>query len=165
MDGVAPWSGIHARVAALTADRRGAFAMACAEHLVSLEASTRESQLRAVLADAWVVLLGERGDLAERRRALAAREDLDDDEVAAVAFALDAVAELGRTDATLWAAGRAMDAAYTRVVYEPGATALRPLSVDTAEPVVQAELAWQAKAVGLLEGPGSLPEVVEALRS
>lgn len=164
-DGAAPWAALHARAEALPAARRACFALACAEHLVSIEAFPRERELRAVLAECWAVLTGGQRDLSRLRAELAAREDLDDDEVAGVAFALEAVASLGSVDATLWASGRALDAAYERVPYPADATRFRPLALDTAEREVQDELSWQDETLELLEGPHALPDLIARLRS
>jgi hypothetical protein len=140
----APWAPLHARAAALDPDRRTAFALACAEHLVATEASRREDELRAIVHDGW-----DRHDVDVRRAALEERDDLDDDEVAAVALALDAVARGGPRDATLWTSGRALDAAYDRV----------------GEHQVRAELDWQSGALELLERTDDLAAAVVELRS
>lgn len=159
-----PWSGIHARVTALPTERRACFALGCAERLVRTEASARQTELLNDLSEGWSALLGRGRDLDERRRTLAARADLDQDEVASVAFALDAVVD-GTVESALWASGRALDAAYARIPYPPGATRARPFAVDTASPVVQAELAWQADAADVMAGPDALAELVSRFRS
>ena len=164
-DDPSPWAHLHPRVAALPSERRACFALACAERLVSLERSHREHELRAALADGWAVLAGEKRDLRTSQSQLESCDDADDDEVAAVAYALAAVAQDGSTDATLWAARRALDAAYERVPHPEGATSFRPLAYDTAEPVVQEEPRWQARVLSILESPADLIEVSQTLRS
>ena len=84
---------------------------------MSAESSARGGKLRAALDDGSAALFGDRRDLGGRPAVLAAREDLDDDEVPCVAFALDAVANLDSTDAPLLAAIGALDVTYARVRY------------------------------------------------
>ncbi len=95
---------------------------------------------------------------------LGQRADLDEDDVAAVWYALGAVG--GSADDAEWAAQRCVDAAFERISYYlEGATLARPLEVDTADPVVQAELRWQTMALDLLENEGATSAVVSRLRA
>jgi hypothetical protein len=142
-------------------DQQAAFALACAEHLVRVEASARQGELLEILATGWLTLAGRGKDLSALRASLETREDLDDDEVAAVALALDAVS--GCSTAAWQAVSRATDAAYERVPYPPGLSEFRPLATDTAEPVVQQELRWQTRAMATLERSENLQEAIRNL--
>ena len=117
---LAPWDELHRRAEALPPDRRAAFALACAEHLVSITASPRQAELRVALARGWAVLDGGSDDLTPLRAQLEGREDVDEDDVAGVYYALGAVQ--GSADDAWWAARRASDAAYERVPYPNGAS-------------------------------------------
>ena len=160
---LAPWDELHRRAEALPPDRRAAFALACAEHLVSITASPRQAELRVALARGWAVLDGGSDDLTPLRAQLEGREDVDEDDVAGVYYALGAVQ--GSADDAWWAARRASDAAYERVPYPNGASIFRPLEADTASLEVEYELTWQRQALEALEGHEPLPEVVARLRS
>jgi hypothetical protein len=159
----APWDELHRRAHALPPDRLAAFALACAECLVNLEASARQAELRQALARGWAVLAGGADDLAPLREQLEARDDVDDDPVASVYYALGGVQ--GSADDAWWAAERASDAAYERVPYLDDASTFRSLEVDTASEEVQQELARQRDALAALEADGPLPEVIARLRT
>ena len=98
---------------------RTVFALACAERLVTARRPS-EDPLHEVLAMGWSVALGGSGDCAAVRSEVENREDLDDDDVAAVAFALGAV--IGNPGDAWSAASRAIDAAFERIPYPPGTT-------------------------------------------
>lgn len=156
-----PWDALRLRLEALVPQRRAAFALACAEHLVAMEATPREAELRAPLAQGWEALLGAPDDLGPLHARLEERADLDDDEVAGVAFALGAV--MGGYEDAWWAANRARDAADARVSYrEPS---FQPADADAAERIMQDELDWQLGAVAALEVDEPLSTVVTRLRS
>ncbi|GAB3080104.1 hypothetical protein [Pedococcus soli] len=155
------WDALRLRIGALAPQRRAAFALACAEHLVAMEATPREAELRAALVHGWEALLGAQDDLGPLRARLEIRADLDDDEVAGVALALGAV--MGGSEDAWWAANRARDAADARVSYrEPS---FRPTDADAAERIMQNELNWQLDAITALEVDEPLSTVVTQLRS
>ena len=58
---------------------------------------------------------------------LEARDDVDEDDVAGVYYALKAISDPSHAP---YAASRAMDAAIARVPYPDGASAFRPLAED-----------------------------------
>jgi hypothetical protein len=154
---------LRRRIEALPPLRQAVFALACAERLVSLEASPRQAALHAAIAQGFEQLAGETRDLAALHAALSGREDVDDDEVAAVVFGLGAV--MGLPDSAWSTAGRAFDAAYERVSYPVDATTFRPLEEDTADPAVQQEISWQEDAVKALESDQHWSEIAASLRS
>jgi hypothetical protein len=155
-------SGIPQRLAALSPEKRACFALACAERLVVRTSSTRQKELRTALDQGWSVLNGHGGDVAALRSSFDSRSDLDDDEVAAVAYALEAVR--GDADAAYWAASRSLDAAFELVRHAGSATEFRPLGVDAADPVVKEEVAWQERAITGAEEAASLPELMQRIR-
>ena len=160
---LAPHDQLRRRIEALPRLRQAAFALACAEHLVGVEASPRQTELRAAIAQGFEQLAGEPRDLAALREALSSREDVDQDEVAAVVFGLGAV--MGLPDSAWLTAGRALDAAYERVPYPADAMTFRPVEQDTADPAVQQEFLWHDWAVKSLESDQDLSEIVASLRS
>lgn len=93
------------------------------------------------------------------RAKLEGREDVDDDEVASVVFALGAV--MGGPGEAWWAANRARDAADERI---PSESEFSFRSAD-AERIMRDELDWQLGAVTTLEGDEPLSAVVPRLRS
>ena len=157
-----PWRELHTRVAGLDSTRGSAFALSCAEHLVAGTGSSREDVLRNALDAGWSALLLAPTDLSDIVTKLEARDDLDEDEVAAVYYALKAISDPSHA---LYAASRAMDAAFARVPYPDGAPALRPLAEDADSPEVQRELAWQQAALVLIEELSSLKDLARRLRS
>jgi hypothetical protein len=154
---------LRRRIVALPPLLQAVFALACAEHLVSLEASPRQATLRAAIDRGFEQLAGESGDLAALHAALSGREDVDDDEVAAVVFALGAV--LGRPNSAWWTADRSLDAAYDRAPHPVKAAMFRPLEDDTADPSVQQEISWQTEAVKALENGPDWGDIAASLRS
>jgi hypothetical protein len=156
-------SELSRRLAALAPDRQACFALACADRLVAGNASPRAEELRTLLDLGWSGLTNGTARVTHVRAQLNAREDLDEDEVAAVAYALDSV--LGDAGGALWAARRALDAAFDRIAYVADGTSFRPLADDEAEPVVQAELAWHEHALGAVESRTALPDLVARFRT
>jgi len=161
-DPLAPWQRIRDRLSALPVPGRAVFALACAERLVACRTSERAPGLRAALTQGWSAVLVGQGNLAHLRREFGTRPDLDDDEVAAVAYALQAVD--GSPDAAWWAASRGMDAAFENVAGSEVVSEYRALEIDAAEPVVQAELEWQRAVLDQLELAGPTEELVSRLR-
>lgn len=158
------WDEVERRIGLLAPERQAAFALACAEHLVTGERSPRQAELRSMLDQGWMALIdGTPANLSHLRQVLEERDDLDDDEVAAVAYALGAVS--GSVDDARWGAGRGRDAAYGRVPYPEDARTFRPLEEDTQSPEVQAELAWQRSAVSQSEDAGSLADLIAQFRA
>jgi hypothetical protein len=161
-DVLRPWEEVRARVRALPARARAVFALAAAERLLSC-CRPGDDALGSALAVGWRVALSGGGPWQAVRDELEQRPDLDDDEVAAVFFALGAAA--GSAEDAEWTARRCADAAYGRVPYPEGATEFRPLGVDTSDAVVQEELLWQETALDLIEESGAAPEVIDRLRT
>ena len=157
-----PWRELHARVAGLDSTRGSVFALSCAEHLVAGTGSSREDVLKNALDAGWSALLMGPTHLSEIVTELEARDDLDEDEVAGVYYAIKAISDPSHAP---YAASRAMDAAFARVPYPDGAPAFRPLAEDADSPEVQRELAWQQAALVLIEGPSSLEDLARRLRS
>lgn len=160
---VPPWAILHARASALATDRRAAFALACAEHLVRL-ASTKPDLL-VKIADGWPVLAGDMRDLSDHLVELDTRSDGDEDDVACVAYALETVVRPHSSASVLWAMGRAVDAAYERVPYPEGAISFRRLSADTMDPAVQKELARQANTLTVAEDVIDFADACQQLRA
>jgi len=158
-----PWKAIRDRLLALPEASRAVFALACAERLVAHTTSERTPGLRAALTLGWSAVLAGQGDLAELCREFDTRPDLNDDEVAAVAYALRAAG--GSPDDAWWAASREMDAAFERIAHSEVVNGFRALDVDAAEPVVQAEMQWQQAVLDQLEQTGPTEELVSRLRS
>jgi hypothetical protein len=157
-----PWRELHARAAGLVSTRGSVFALACAEHLVAGTGSSREDVLRNALDAGWSALLLGPTHLSEIVTELEARDDLDEDEVAGVYYALKAISDPSHAP---YAASRAMDAAFARVPYPDGSPAFRRLAEDADSPEVERELAWQQAALVLIEGPSSLEDLARRLRS
>jgi hypothetical protein len=153
---------LRRRLAALAVERQACFALACAKHLVEASSQARKAELLGVIARGWAALLGAHDAAASMRSRLSTSNNLDDDEVAAVAFALDAVN--GVPESAYWAASRALDAAFKRVPYEDEKRTFRPLAVDAARPIVQQEVAWQRQLPAQVEGPTALSELVVLVR-
>jgi hypothetical protein len=120
------------RLAALAAERQACFALSCAARLVQASSHPRETDHLRLIARGWAALLGADDDAAAMRSQLSTSNDLDADEVAAVGFALGAVH--GVAESAYWAASRARDAAFYRVLYEDERRTFRPLAVDAAHP-------------------------------
>lgn len=160
--GLTPWEEVRARVRALPSDARAVFAIAVTEHLVA-RFRPENDVLRSALSIGWQVALGGGGPLQTVREELERRSDLDEDEVAAVYFALGAAA--GSVEDAEYAARRCTDAAFDRVLYPDGAAAFRPLEVDAAHDVVQEELHWETTALDLLETGGVTPDIISRLRA
>lgn len=158
-----PWAALHVGVSALEPERRAAFALACAEHLVRLNSDKPE--LLGSIADGWAVLAGQARDLTTDLAELDARGDADDDEVACVRHALNAVAHPDADQSPLWASDRAIAAAYEQVPYAENASIFRSLSDDAKSSIVQGELRWQAKTLATFEETTSLSEACRTLRS
>ena len=158
-----PWAALHVGVSALEPERRAAFALACAEHLVRLNSDKPE--LLDSIGDGWVVLAGQTRDLTTDLAELDARSDADDDAVACVRHALGAVAHPDADQSPLSASDRAMAAAYEQVPYAENASTFRSLSDDAKNSIVQGELRWQAKTLATLEKTTSLSEACRTLRS
>jgi hypothetical protein len=157
-----PWSDIRDRLERLHQQRRAAFALVCAEHLVRSAATATTLDLRGSVDKGWAALINGQLDPEVRQR-LVESDDLDEDEVAAVAYALGAVS--GQTEDGWWAVSRCMDAAFDRVPYPDGARIFRPLELDAASHEVQQELRWQLIALDMVEEPGELAALVPRLRA
>jgi hypothetical protein len=153
---------LRKRVFSLTEPSRGVFALACAERLVRHAAPDVAESLQAPLSEAWSVALGGEGNLRAIRDEMDARGDLDDDAVAAVAFAMTAV--IGSADDAWWAANRVLDQAFSRVEYPADARLFRPFAEDLASSQVQGEIRWIDQALTRLEGSGPSADVIEELR-
>jgi hypothetical protein len=159
----APWAALHARASGLGPERRAAFALACAEHLVRITGA--KPDLLITTAEGWAALAGGTADLPDRIVELDTRSDCDDDDVACVAHALETVVSPQPAQNVLGAVDGAIAAAYDRVPYPEGATAFRPLSEDTRDPAVQQELTWQARTLTILERVDDFAEACARLRS
>ena len=134
-----------ARLAALTDVQSVWLSLACAERLLARASDEQRGVLRDALDTAWDALAAaDPARAASLAAVLEQRDDLDDDPVASVFFALEAVA--GVPDAAGWGAARGIDDAFERVPYPDGATEFRPLEEDTATETVQLELRWQVQA-------------------
>jgi hypothetical protein len=157
-----PWHQIRRRLGQLPPDRQAVMALASAEHLVTLTASDREGELRRTLALGWAALTTGPRDLSELRNGLEDRDDVDDDEVAAVAFALGAV--MGSLEDAWWTVNRCCDAAFDRVPYPEDTTSFRPLDEDAGSPQVRRELEWQLAALSTAEESDSLATAIARLR-
>lgn len=96
------------------------------------------------------------------RRDLESRDDLDDDPVAAVTYAMGAVD--GDADTAWWTTSRLLDAAFERVPYPAEATAFRPVIEDAQHETVRQELRWIDETLSLLEQEGLTRGVIERLR-
>jgi hypothetical protein len=102
------------------------FALACAARLVRASGAASQRDMDEALAVGWSVALGGAGDCQAVCSTLEPRDDLDNDEVAAVAYALGAV--IGESEDAWAVASRAIDAAFERVEYPAGASTFRPLA-------------------------------------
>jgi hypothetical protein len=158
-----PWQQIRRRLAQLPPERQAVVALASAEHLVALSAPPDQEELRRFLALGWAALKTGHPDLSGSRDELLNRDDVDDDEVAAVAFALGAA--MGSVNDAWWAVNRCGDAAFDRVPYLDDSTSFRPLSDDAASPQVQREVAWQQATLSLVEESASLATAIHRLRA
>jgi hypothetical protein len=108
---------LQSTLSSMPAREQSVFALACAERLVTAARASRDDLYEA-LAVAWPVALGGSGDCVNLRSKVEGREDLDNDDVAAVAFALGSV--IGNPG-DAWSAGsRAIDAAFERIPIPPG---------------------------------------------
>jgi hypothetical protein len=138
------------------------FALAAVERLVTRSAPEQEA-LCAALEVGWQLV--EHGDLPWQtvREELEQRPDVDDDEVAAVCFALGAAG--GSAEDAEWAAQRCMDAALERVSHLDDTGAFRPLLADTSSLVVREELHWQTTALDVLERDGANTDTIDRLRA
>jgi hypothetical protein len=146
------------RLAALTDDRAVWMALACAERLLARASADQQAVLRDALSSAWEALAAaDRTRAAALAAVLEERDDLDDDPVASVYFALEAVA--GTPDAAGWGAARGIDDAFERVPYPDGATEFRPLVEDAATETVQQELRWQMLAADTVSQAATADEV------
>ena len=161
-DALAPWEEVRDRVRALPSVAQAVFALAVTERLVARSRSENDA-LRSALSVGWHVALGGDGPWQTVREELERRSDLDEDDVAAVYFALGAAA--GSAEDVGYAARRCADAAFARVPYPDGAAVFRPLEVDAAHAVVQEELHWQTTALDLLETGGATPDIISRLRA
>jgi hypothetical protein len=101
------------------------------------------------------------GDCQPARSAIERRDDLDADDVAAVAYALGAV--YGEDKAAWGAVSRALDAAFERVEYPDDARTFRPLRRGSRHQPVQTELRWQEEALSRLAAHGATAEVIDWL--
>ena len=119
------------------------------------------SELREALRVGWSAAMDGSGDCQLARLAVEMRDDLDADEVAAVACALGAVC--GDDKAAWGAVSRALDAAFERVEYPEDARSFRPLDEDLATKPVQTELRWQEEALSRLAANGATAEVIDWL--
>jgi hypothetical protein len=137
------------------------FALACAERLVRTSGAPSDSDLREALRVGWSAAMDGSGDCQLARLAVEMRDDLDGDEVAAVAYALGAVC--GDDKAAWGAVSRALDAAFERVEYPEDARSFRPLDEDLATEPVQTELRWQEEALSRLAANGATAEVIDWL--
>lgn len=102
------WTVLRPRVDAMAADRRAAFALACAEGAVG-----SDQGLRAALASGWSALV-DQTDGAEILSDLEHSRELDEDTVATTFYALSSVH--GDADAAWWAASRALYQAFDSVL-------------------------------------------------
>jgi hypothetical protein len=157
------FEALRKRLLRLDGPSRNAFALVCAERLLRYAPANVVEQLSEALAVGWSVVLGQEGDLTSTSAHLEQREDIDSDPVAAAAFALRAVGS-GSADDAWQTANRSLDAAFDRIEYPVDASSFRPLAIDMATPVVQAELRWQDQALTLLEGSGPSEDVIRHLR-
>ncbi|KQR08615.1 hypothetical protein [Cellulomonas sp. Leaf334] len=139
---------------------RAMFALGCAERQV--RAADRHAELLSALEAGWTVARGGSVDLAAVRAELDARDDLDDDDVAATYFALGSA--VGDPQDCRAAASRAMDAAFARAEDDEDATGFRPLADDATGAPVTAELAWQQAAAARLATDGPTEAVMAWLR-
>jgi hypothetical protein len=152
-----------ARLAALTDAQTVWMALACAERLAAADTAARGHVQREALDTAWNELTATHTELlGVLVESLEARDDVDDDPVATVVYALQAVA--GVPGAARWAAQRCIDAAFERVSYPPGVTTFRSLHEDAAADVVKEELQWQIAIAEYLTRATTVEEVREWVR-
>jgi hypothetical protein len=156
------FESLRKRLLRLDGPSRNAFALVCAERLVRRAPANIVGQLSEALAVGWSVAQGQEGDLASTRAHLEQRADFDSDPVAAAAYALGAVG--GSADDAWQTASRSLDSAFDRIEYPVDASTFRPLAIDMATPVVQAELRWQDNALTMLEESGPSADVIKRLR-
>jgi hypothetical protein len=153
---------LRSKLAQLPSNERAVFALACAERTVRTAGGQSEQAMNDALALGWSAVLGGPGDCGPPRASLQQRDDLENDEVAAVFYALGAV--LGRADDAWWAATRAMDAAFERGERQPAKRRLRKRDKAAPSDAVQLELIWQREALQLLARDGAAGGVVQRLR-
>lgn len=152
---------IRSRVLGLPVEAKGVLALACAQRVV--RANGKEfADIEDVLNSGWSVVQFGQGDCASLRRALESREDLDDDPIAAAAYAMGAVD--GDAEAAWWATSRLLDSAFERVPYPAEATSFRPVAEDAQHETVRQELRWIDEALSLLEQQGATRGVIDHLR-
>jgi hypothetical protein len=153
---------LRSKLAELASNAQAVFALACAERTVRATGGDSERAMDDPLALGWSAVLGGPGECGPARASVQARDDLENDEVAAVFYALGAV--LGRPDDAWWAATRAMDAAFERGERKPAKRRLLPRDKSAPSETVQLELLWQREALQLLAREGASPTAIVRLR-
>lgn len=159
-DPLGAFRAVWNQVLSLPPTRQAMFALGCAERLA--HAAGRTDELLPALEAGWTVACGGSADLAPLLADLDARDDLDDDELAATFYALRAAA--GSPQDCRWAASRAMDAAFALVDRDDDTTLFSPLAVEGVSGPVLAELTWQQTAAARLAESGASESVLAWLR-
>jgi hypothetical protein len=158
-DEIAP---IRTSLESLPANEQIAFALACAERLVNVDADERQRELSDALTEAWNVFESGAGDCVSRRALLMSRPDIDDDPVAAVYYALESVD--GHFESVWRVANRSIDASFDLVPHREDATRFRALAEDIEAESLKQELTWQRESVNLLKADGATPATIQSLR-
>ena len=151
----------RSRVLNLPPEAQAVHALACAQRVVRARGEA-SADLESALNTGWSVVKSGQGDCAEIRRELESRDDLDDNPIAAVTYALAAVDRVA--DSAWWATSRLLDAAFERVPYPIEATVFRPVAEDAQHETVRQELQWIDETLTLLEQEGATSGVIDRLR-
>jgi len=153
---------LRSEVDALSERAKVLAAIACADRLIHRFDDAIDAEVHEAVRSAWAWAAGTAWDPAATVDALEQREDLDDDAVAATAFAVQAVG--GDTSGAWFAVNRLVDAAFARVPYAPDESAFRPLDVDMLAAPVRADLAWLHLVLAELRSDPGDTEAIDRLR-
>ena len=152
---------VRSRVLNLPPAAQAVHALACAQRVVRAS-DDGSADLESALHAGWSVVKSGHGDCAEIRRDLELRDDLDDDPIAAVTYAIGAVDRVA--ESAWWATSRLLDAAFEHVPYPVEATVFRPVAEDAQHETVRQELLWIDETLSLLEQEGATSGVIDRLR-
>jgi hypothetical protein len=157
--------GLAVRVSGLSRSARTASAAAAAERLLRLERPPHADLADRAVEAAWrrVNASARASDQDLLDQLMSLGDELDHDPIAAASYALRAAVS-GEVSDAVWAAQRAMDAAYERA-QKPDAWRFEALEADAATPSVQEEYERQHDALVRLAADGVTPEVLAVIRS
>lgn len=153
---------LSAGFAALSGPARALLAVGCADRLVRAAGAQIDDEVKQAVHSAWTAVTNGSSLSPAAITDLRNRDDVNDDPVAAIVHASEAVN--GDRDSGWHAVTRLVDSASARVPYAPGESTFRPLDEDLRSEPVASEVRWLQEALRRLSD-GERSHAIVWLRS